>query len=349
MRRQGAAVIVVSAMACWLTRGASAWAADTEADSEDALIHRGIELRRQGNDRAALGELERAYAIKRSAHAAAQLGFVEQALGLWPQAEQHVREALAAKDASWVRKNRTTVDAALTTIRAHIGHVQIDGGVPGAQVTVNGRPVGLIPLADAVPVSAGPVDIEVRAVGYAPVLKTVNVAAGELTRVPFTLQQIARAPVPPAQPPPLQPRSAAQPPVAVNPLSAPGSEARLLIERPDPGRGKRMAGIGLLAGGVVAIGGGVAASVVAKNKFDAIGADAAAGRPYNEGNGNWKGYETGAGVLYVVGGAAIVGGVVLYVAGRPRSEESRPAAVSSVALRPIATPGRAGATLSVRF
>ena len=57
-----------------------------------------------------------------------------------------------------------------------------------------------------------------------------------------------------------------------------------------------MAGIGIVAGGVVAIGGGVAASVVAKNKFDAIGADAAAGRPYNEGNGNWKGYETGAGV-----------------------------------------------------
>ena len=107
------------------------WAADTEADAEDALIHRGIELRRQGNDRAALDELERAYAIKRSPHAAAQLGFVEQALGLWPQAEQHVREALAAKDAPWVRKNRATVDAALATIRAHIGHVQIDGGVAG--------------------------------------------------------------------------------------------------------------------------------------------------------------------------------------------------------------------------
>ena len=90
MRRQGAAVIVVSAMACWLTRGGSVWAADTEADSEDALIHRGIELRRQGDDRAALDQLERAYAIKRSPHAAAQLGFVEQALGLWPQAEQHV-------------------------------------------------------------------------------------------------------------------------------------------------------------------------------------------------------------------------------------------------------------------
>ena len=217
-------------------------------------------------------------------------------------------------------------------------------------MTVNGRPVGLIPLADAVPVSAGPVDIEVRAVGYAPVLKTVNVAAGELTRVPFTLQQIARAPVTPRS----RGRSRRDPrrrhPLPSNRCRRPRAEPRVARSNTrDPGRGRRMAGIGLVAGGVVAIGGGVAASVVAKNKFDAIGADAAAGRPYNESNGNWKGYETGAGVLYVVGGAAVVGGVILYVAGRPRNGESRPPAVSSVALRPIATPGRAGATLSVRF
>ena len=110
-----------------------------------------------------------------------------------------------------------------------------------------------------------------------------------------------------------------------------------------------MTGIGLVAGGVAAIGGGVIASVVGKNKFDAIGADAAADRPYNESNGNWKTYETGATVLYAVGGAAIVGGVVLYVAGRSRAEERRPAAVSSIAVRPAVTPGKAGASLSVRF
>jgi hypothetical protein len=342
-----AVVVAVSAMACCLIRGGRAWAADAEdADTEDARIRHGLELRRQGNERAALDQLERAYAVKRSPRAAAQLGFVEQALGLWPQAEAHVREALAATDAPWVRKNRGTVEGALATIRAHIGHVQIDGGVPGAQVTVNGRPVGLIPLPDAVPVSAGPVDIEVRALGYGPALKTVSVAAGELMRVPFTLQQIARAPV---QPPSFQPGSPAAPRTSASSLSAPGAAPALRIERQDPGRGKRMAGIGLVAGGIVAVGGGVAASVVAKGKFDAIGTDAAASRPYNESNGNWKGYETGAGVLYVVGGAAIVGGVILYVAGRSRNEESRPPTVSSVALRPTATPGRAGAALSVRF
>jgi hypothetical protein len=140
-------------------------------------------------------------------------------------------------------------------------------------------------------------------------------------------------------------------PVAVEPLSAPvpGTPAAATETRADDGRARRIAGIGLIAGGVVAIGGGVAATVVGKNKFDAIEADAAADRPYNESNGNWKGYETAAAVMYVVGGAAVVGGVVLYVAGRRGTEERRPPAASSVALRPVLTPGRAGATLSVRF
>lgn len=336
-----AAVVAVGAMVCGLTGGGVAWA----ADAEDALIHRGIELRKQGNDRAALDEMQQAYAIKHAPRAAAQLGFTEQALGLWPEAEEHVHEALASTGDAWVRKNRTTIEAALATIREHVGRVQVDGGEPGAQVTVNGRAVGSMPLPDSVPVNAGPVDVEMRAAGYAPALKTVNVAAGELTRVSFTLQPAALASAQARQPPPFQPGTASLP----STVPPPGSGGTTLVDRRDPGRAKRMTGIGLVAGGLVALGGGVAASVVAKNKFDAIGADAAAGRPYNEGNGNWKGYETGAGVLYVVGGAAIVGGVVLYVAGRPRTEEGRTPAVSSVALRPTVTPGRAGATVSVRF
>jgi hypothetical protein len=340
MRRGITAAVTASVMAYGLTDAGTVAAADTE----DALIHRGIELRKQGNDRAALEEMQRAYALKHAPRAAAQLGFAEQALGLWPEAEEHVHEALTATSDAWVRKNRTTIESALMTIRAHVGRVQIDGGEPGAQVTVNGRAVGSIPLRDSVPVNAGPVDVEVRAAGYAPALKTVNVAAGELTRVSFTLQPAAEASA--RQPPPFQPGSA---PPAIKPLTATGSDTTTLMAAHDPSRAKRITGMSLVAGGVVAIGGGVAASVVAKKKFDAIGADAAAGRPYNESNGNWKGYETGAGVLYVVGGAAIVGGVVLYVAGRARTEEGRSPTVSSVALRPTVTPGHTGATVSVRF
>jgi PEGA domain len=319
-------------------------------DEEDALIRRAIELRKHGNDRDALADVQRAYEIAHSPRAAAQLGFAEQALGLWPQAEEHVDEALRASNDPWIRKNRAVVEQARETIRAHVGRLQIVGGQPGAQVTVNDRSVGSMPLADAVAVSAGPVDVEVRAAGYARAVKTINVAPGEYARVSFALQPApARVPAPPALS--QQPRTAAAgAPPGYAPATATEPPLPLLTETPhDPGRGRRIAGISLVAGGVAVIGGGIAASVIGKNKFDAIGADAAADRPYNDANGNWKGYETAAAVAYVLGGSALVGGVVLYVTGRAHAAEGQAPTVRSIALSPALTAGRAGASLSVRF
>jgi PEGA domain-containing protein len=336
MRGTVAVIVLAGAIGGVLAGGRTARA----SAEEDALVRRAIELRKQGNDRAALEELKRAYLIARSPRAAAQLGFAEQALGFWPQAEEHVREALSSHDDPWIRKNRATLADALTTIRAHVGRIQIEGGEPGAQVNVNGQPVGSMPLRDAVPVSAGSVDIEVRAAGYVPALKTINVAGGEYTRVPFTLQPAARRGPPP--PAPIVTAPAPRAPVTEPPV--------LLTEPPrDTGRGRRIAGVSLIAGGVAVIGGGVAASVVAKNKFDAIRADAAADRPYNEANGNWKRYETAATAAYVIGGGALIGGVVLYVTGRSRTEDGREPAVRSISLRPTYLGGKPGASLAVRF
>ena len=179
------AVAALVALAAWLTAfDGAARAAD---DDEEALIRRGVELRKRGDDRAALQELQRAYRLARSPRAAAQLGFAEQALAMWPQAETHVSESLRAKDDPWINKNRAVIEESLRTIRAHVGRVEIAGGRPGAAVAVNGQRVGTMPLAEPVAVSAGPVDIEVRAAGHLPAVKTVNVAAGEYARVSFAL------------------------------------------------------------------------------------------------------------------------------------------------------------------
>jgi len=326
------AVAALVALAAWLPvldGGARA------ADDEEALIRRGVELRKRGDDRAALPEFERAYRLARSPRAAAQLGFAEQALAMWPQAETHVSEALRATDDPWINKNRAVVEEALRTIRAHVGRIEIAGGQPGAAVAVNGQRVGTMPLTEPVTVGAGPIDIEVRAAGYAPAVKTVNVAAGEFARVSFALvadRPPAAAPgAAPALPAPTM-VSAAAPDVGA------GAGA-------DVGRGRRMTAIGIGAAGVAALGAGIACTLVGRHKFDAINDDAAADRPYNESNGNWKTYETAAVALYVVGGAALVTGTVLYLNGR-RSETSGTATMS---LRPVITPSRAGASLSVRF
>ena len=333
-------MVALVALAAWLPALDGAARA---ADDEEALIRRGVELRKRGDDRAALQEFERAYRLARSPRAAAQLGFAEQALAMWPQAETHVSESLRAKDDPWIEKNRAVVEEALRTIRARVGRIEISGGRPGAAVAVNGQRVGTMPLAEPVAVSSGPVDIEVKAAGYQPAVKTVHVAGGEYARVSFAL--VATAPPAATLPPGAPAVLPAAPMVSAPPVAAPDAGAGANV---DAGRGRRVAALGIGAAGVVAIGAGIACTLVGRNKFDAINDDAAADRPYDESNGNWKTYETAAVALYVAGGAALVTGSVLYLNSR-RAETNGTANGTSMSLRPVITPSRAGATLSVRF
>jgi len=150
------------------------------------------------------------------------------------------------------------------------------------------------------------------------------------------------------QPPPFTPAPAPRGPTVLPsvPVTAAGAAASPAPPdaAADAARGRRVAAIGIGAAGVVAIGAGIACSVVGRNKFNAINDDAAADRPYNESNGNWKTYETSAVALYVAGGAALVTGSVLYLTSR--RGEARGGAIS---LRPVVAPSRAGALVSVRF
>jgi hypothetical protein len=95
-------------------------AAGAAGGDEDAQIRRGLELRRAGHDEAAQLELQQTYDQDPSPRAAAQLGFVEQALGQWARAKEHVDEALQTPDDPWIRRNRPIIEGARDTIAAHL-------------------------------------------------------------------------------------------------------------------------------------------------------------------------------------------------------------------------------------
>jgi hypothetical protein len=198
-----------------------------DANDAEALIKRGIELRRNRDDQAAAREFQKAYRLAPSARAAGQLGLAEQAVGRWEDAERHVSEALRARGDQWVARNRAALDQSLAIIQEHLGRLEIKGDPDGAEVSVNGRAVGHLPLPEAVRVSAGQVDIDLRAPGFVPVQRTVTIVGGQYQPVVIHL---AREPAPAA------PQNATSPtPVAVTKMRVPPEPDPPAETRPEAG------------------------------------------------------------------------------------------------------------------
>jgi hypothetical protein len=184
--------------------GGSAAAAPEQADSADTIIDRGIDLRRQGKPAEALELFERASTLAPSARAVAQMGLAEISLHRWIDAETHLSEALARHDSEWIEnaKTRETLEKSLADVRLHVGRVRIQG-TEGAEITVDGKVVGRLPLPSPVHINPGTIRIHVSASGRQPADVDVVVAAGqevvattELDPNPITLVPAGPPPVP---------------------------------------------------------------------------------------------------------------------------------------------------------
>jgi len=197
--------------------------ADDKEGEADKLIRRGVELRRARDDEAAAREFRKAYDLARTPRAAAQLGLAKQALGLWEDAERYLGEALRSPEDAWVAKNKPTLDVAMSIIQTHLGRVEVIGDPEGAEVAINGRRVGKLPLGGPVRVSAGQVDVDVTASGYSPVQRTMPLVAGQYQRVVVHLVRVDAAPLAPVAGTDSAARPASAPLVASTDASTPTS------------------------------------------------------------------------------------------------------------------------------
>jgi len=161
------------------------------AQSAEVLIQQGLDLRRQQRDEEALQRFQDAYNLNHSAQALAQIALAEQALGRFVEAEIHLQQALAVQGDAWISTRQPQLQQALQQISSQLGTIQIQGGVPGAVVFVNGVERGTMPQAANLRVRAGSAVVEIRAQGYVPVQRTVNVLAGGTSRE--SIQLIAAA------------------------------------------------------------------------------------------------------------------------------------------------------------
>jgi tetratricopeptide repeat protein/PEGA domain-containing protein len=171
--------------------GVCALAQDMPAENPDAdrFVARGIALRAEGKDSEALQAFQQAEAIDPSSvRVQIHLATVYQALGNWLLADEYLSKALARQNHPYINRHRQVLEDAKRVIDSNIGRLEVDGEPPGAEVSLSGRALGTLPLAEPVRSTVGSYVLEVRSPGYYPLRRPISIVGGGLVRESVHLQ-----------------------------------------------------------------------------------------------------------------------------------------------------------------
>lgn len=285
--------------------------AHAQSRAADALVERGIALRREGRDVEALELFEEADALGRSPKTLAQIGLAAHALGDFVRARGVLRDALSNAGDAWIASRREVLEAALDDAEAHLGRLHVEGGLAGDRVLVDGRAAGLLPLAEDVVVPVGRAEVSLERAGARVAERRVTVEARTTTTVPFET---------PAAPPPAAEltRDHESEPA---PLATVAPSERHTTWVP-------YVGVALVGAGAAGLGVGITMNVLRENDAAQFRDDAACGRfaPGEDGTcdtlyARARDRQAGAIAGYVAGGALVAAGVLLLVLAQPEHED----------------------------
>jgi tetratricopeptide (TPR) repeat protein len=229
---------------------------------------------------------------------------------------------------------RAHIEQSIYRLSSRVGRLIIHAP-PGTVITVDGIAIEVEPPAPLT-VTAGSHHIVGRRNGERLGVVDETVAGG-------LSKEITISAMPPAAATPSTP-SAPSTASSVPAVAAPPPTA--LHEAAAPGRTLKLAGISLLAVGGAALVGGIAGSALAADASSTVSNESktrAAFDPAAQSRGQHA--ALAADVLYGVGGAAVVSGVVLTVVGLRAAKARR----ATAALFPVALPGAAGLLVQGSF
>jgi hypothetical protein len=146
-------------------------------------------------------------AWKRKPHfqIAANLGRAELRAGKPRDAVEHIEYFLREAPADVSQQDRTEAQSLLAEARAQIGTLALTVEPEGADVLLDGAPVGTLPPTREVLVDPGHRVLEARREGYRPARQEVDVAPGTRATVTLRLEREKPLSLPPRSPPPAPP------------------------------------------------------------------------------------------------------------------------------------------------
>ena len=276
-------------------------AAAAEGEAE-ALLLEGTRLFTEEADyQAARDHFERAYARAPSWKALNGLALVDQEQGRLVEALERYQRLLAEFAATLTEPQRATLGKRIAKLEQRVGRLELVATQPGAQLFVDGDEVGRAPLRVTRLVMPGSHLVLATLQGHQSFTRRVEISAGQRLQLMVELTPEREVVVYRTRPARLQRRM---------PRWVPWVTA---------GAGVAMLGTGALL---------TRAAQQDFDGFDALVADATvAGQPAamvdQELRERGERRQLGAGVLYVAGGTALVGALVLWVLNQPRAVPER--------------------------
>ena len=167
-------------------------AADESAETE-ALLRKGIQLRREGADEAALAVfLEAQTQSPDSVRVLLHVATAAQAASKWLMADEYLRKAAEHSDDPYYQRYRTEIEEVRAATAQRVGQFRAIGEPEGAQVILNGQVVGTLPMETPKSLEAGTYVLEVVKPGYYRLRRPISVPGSVLTRETVALN--VRAP-----------------------------------------------------------------------------------------------------------------------------------------------------------
>jgi hypothetical protein len=128
-----------------------------------------------------------AWQTQQSPDAAGNLATIELELGYLRDAAEHASYAIAHFPPSGSKDQRAALVTVLTEAKKQIGALTIQVSVPGAAVSIDGRPIGRAPLDGEVYIEPGDHTIRAEAPDYDPAEQKIHVDKGSASPVALVL------------------------------------------------------------------------------------------------------------------------------------------------------------------
>ncbi|HMA96073.1 MAG TPA: PEGA domain-containing protein [Polyangiaceae bacterium] len=161
----------------------------TSAPTEEASFRfqRGVSLYKERSYDAALAEFNRAYELAPDYRVLYNIAQVQAERGDFVAAVKCFRQYLQDGGTAISDTRSTEVRAEIARLQARIAELHVAANVDGAELLIDGEPVGTLPMA-AIPVNAGARRITLRKKGYEVAERRLMLTGGETTTLQLTLQ-----------------------------------------------------------------------------------------------------------------------------------------------------------------